>query len=53
METARGVFEALEAEGVPAGVAVTRRMTPYMDFEGLAGYLRTRAERLSSPITVP
>jgi fructose/tagatose bisphosphate aldolase len=33
-------------------VAVTRRMTPYMDFEGLAGYLRTRAERLSSPVAL-
>jgi ketose-bisphosphate aldolase len=52
METARGVFEALEAEGVPAGVAVTRRMTPYMDFEGLAGYLRIHAERLSSPVAL-
>lgn len=52
METARGVFEALEAEGVPAGVAVTRRMTPYMDFEGLAEYLRRRAERLSSPVAL-
>ena len=52
METARGIFEALEAEGVPAGVAVTRRMTPYMDFEGLAAYLRVRAERLASPVAI-
>ena len=52
METARGIFEALETEGVPAGVAVTRRMTPYMDFEGLAAYLRVRAERLASPVAI-
>jgi fructose/tagatose bisphosphate aldolase len=42
--TARGVFEAIELEGVPAGVAVTRRMTSAMDFEGLAAYLVTRAQ---------
>jgi len=43
-ESARGVFEAFELEGVPAGVAVTRRMTSAMDFEGLAAYLVARGE---------
>jgi fructose-bisphosphate aldolase class II len=52
MESARGILEALEQEGVPAIVAVTRRMTPFMDFEGLAAYLRTRAEHANRPIVL-
>jgi fructose-bisphosphate aldolase class II len=52
MESARGIFEALEQQQVPAIVAVTRRMTPFMDFEGLAAYLRARAERADSPVTL-
>ena len=52
LETARGVFEAFELEGVPAGVAVTRRMTPYMDFEGLSAYLVRRAEAADTPIAL-
>lgn len=52
MTSARGVFEALDAAGVPAIVAVTRRMTPYMDFEGLAGYMRMRAEACPAPIAI-
>ena len=52
MTSARGVFEALDAAAVPAIVAVTRRMTPYMDFEGLAAYLRVRAEACPAPIAI-
>ena len=52
MDSARGVFEALDERPVPAMVAVTRRMTPYMDFEGLATYLRTRAEAVPAPISL-
>jgi fructose-bisphosphate aldolase class II len=52
METARGVIDGIEAEGVPSGVAVTRRMTPYMDFEGLAQYIRVRAERARTAIAI-
>ncbi len=51
-ETARGVFEAFELEGVPAGVAVTRRMTSAMDFEGLAAYLVSRARAASTEIAL-
>ena len=51
-ETARGVFEAIELEGVPAGVAVTRRMTSAMDFEGLAAYLVARSEAAAGPIAL-
>lgn len=52
MESARGVFEALDAAGVPAMVAVTRRMTPYMDFTGLAAYLRARCEASPAPVAI-
>src|SRR5664279_4594469 len=52
METARGVFEAIELEGVPAGLAVTRRMTSAMDFEGLAAYIVARAEKAPTPIAL-
>lgn len=52
MESARGVFEALDAAGVPAMVAVTRRMTPFMDFEGLAAYLRFRCEASPAPVAI-
>jgi fructose-bisphosphate aldolase, class II len=51
-ETARGVFEAIDLEGVPAGVAVTRRMTAAMDFEGLAAYLVQRAETATSDVAL-
>jgi len=51
-ETARGVFEAFELEHVPAGVAVTRRMTSAMDFEGLAAYLVTRAEAAETDVAL-
>jgi fructose-bisphosphate aldolase, class II len=51
-ESARGIFEALELEGVPAGVAVTRRMTSAMDFEGLAAYLVGRAEAASTDVAL-
>jgi fructose-bisphosphate aldolase class II len=51
-ETARGVFEAIELEGVPAGVAVTRRMTSAMDFEGLSAYLVARAEAAGTDIAL-
>jgi ketose-bisphosphate aldolase len=52
MESARGVFEALDVAGSPAMVAITRRMTPYMDFEGLAAYLRTRCESSPAPVAI-
>src|SRR4029453_2922357 len=51
-ETARGVFGPFELEGVPAGLAVTRRMPSAMDFEGLAAYLVTRAEAASTDIAL-
>ena len=51
-ETARGVFEAFELESVPAGVAVTRRMTSAMDFEGLAAYLVARAQAADTEIAL-
>jgi len=51
-ETARGVFEALELEAVPSGVAVTRRMTSAMDFEGLATYLVRRAEAAGTDVAI-
>jgi fructose-bisphosphate aldolase, class II len=50
--TARGVFEAFELEGVPAGVAVTRRMTSAMDFEGLSAYLVRRAEAADTDVAI-
>ena len=52
MDSARGVFEALDARPVPAMVAITRRMTPYMDFEGLAAYLRARCEQSPAPVAI-
>jgi fructose/tagatose bisphosphate aldolase len=51
-ETARGVLEALEIEGVPAGVAVTRRMTSAMDFEGLAAHLVAWAQAADTDIAL-
>ena len=51
-ETARGIFEAFELEGVPSGVAVTRRMTSAMDFEGLAAYLVRRAETAATDVAI-
>jgi ketose-bisphosphate aldolase len=52
MDSARGVFEALDANPVPAMVAITRRMTPYMDFDGLAAYLRARCEASPAPVAI-
>jgi fructose-bisphosphate aldolase class II len=52
MESARGVFEAIEAVGRPAIVAVTRRMVPHMDLEGLAAYLVRRTEATSLPVAI-
>jgi ketose-bisphosphate aldolase len=52
MESARGVFEAIESTGVPAIVAITRRMTPYMDFGGLAAYLVRRCEAATTPVAI-
>jgi fructose/tagatose bisphosphate aldolase len=51
-ETTRGVFEAIEVAGVPSGIAVTRRMTPFMDFEGLASYIVRRAEAAVVPVAI-
>ena len=51
-ESARGVFEAIELEGIPSGVAVTRRMTTAMDFEGLASYLVTRASAARTDVAL-
>jgi fructose-bisphosphate aldolase, class II len=52
MESARGVLEAIEISGRPAILGITKRMTPYMDFEGLAAYLVRRTEALPIPIAI-
>lgn len=52
MDSARGVFQALDERPVPAMVAITRRMTPYMDFEGLSAYLRSRCAASPAPISI-
>jgi len=52
METARGVFEALDAAGVPSGVAITKRMTSAMDLEGMTAYLVRRAEAARYPVAI-
>jgi ketose-bisphosphate aldolase len=48
METARGIIDAAEAAEAPAAISITRRMTPYLDVEGLAAYIVDRAGR--SPV---
>jgi fructose-bisphosphate aldolase, class II len=52
METARGVIEALVADQAPAAISITRRMTPYMDFEGLAHYIQDRAGAADVPVSL-
>jgi ketose-bisphosphate aldolase len=52
MNTARGVFEAFDLEAVPAAAAVTKRMVPFMDFEGLTAYLVARANAASTPVAI-
>src|SRR5262249_22165376 len=39
METARGIVEAAESRRAPVALSITRRMTPYLDVEGLAAYI--------------
>lgn len=52
METARGIVDAVTAAGTPAAISVTRRMTPYLDLEGLAAYVRAKAEAAPVPISL-
>jgi fructose-bisphosphate aldolase, class II len=52
MASARGVLEAIEMTDRAAAVGITRRMTPYMDFEGLAAYLVRRIEELAIPVGI-
>jgi ketose-bisphosphate aldolase len=50
METARGIIEAAERCRAPLALSITRRMTPYLDLEGLAAYIVWRAERSDVPL---
>jgi fructose-bisphosphate aldolase class II len=52
METARGVIDALISEQAPAAISITRRMTPYMDVEGLAHYIQDRAAATEVPLSL-
>jgi fructose-bisphosphate aldolase class II len=52
METARGVIDALIADQAPAAVSITRRMTPYLDVEGLAHYIEDRAAATELPLSL-
>jgi fructose-bisphosphate aldolase class II len=52
MASARGIFEAIERARVPIGLAVTRRMTTAMDFEGLAAYIVQRASAIDVDIAL-
>jgi fructose-bisphosphate aldolase class II len=52
METVRGIVDAVVSEQAPAAISITRRMTPYLDLEGLAHYIEDRAGEASIPLSL-